>query len=84
MLRDTVGGDGGIDSGRIFTLEVAGEMLILGDSGGTVTLRDAGGIGTRGDGDVTVRAASCGGTMLGSAGFAMAISNISARSTMAC
>ena len=59
-------------------------MFTLGDAGGTVILGDAGGIVTHRDGGVTVRAAGYGGTMLGSAGFAMALSNILARSTMAC
>ena len=48
------------------------------------TLGDAGGIGTRGDGGVTVRTSDCGGMMLGSAELATALSNILARSTMAC
>ena len=59
-------------------------MFTLGDAGGTINLGDAGGIGTRGDISVTVRTAGCRVTMLGSAGFAMALSNISERSTMAC
>ena len=59
-------------------------MYTLRDAGGTVTLRDSGGIGTRGDGGVTIRTEGCGGKMLGSAGFAMALSNILARSMMAC
>ena len=75
----TVGSDGRLvafgDDGGVFTLR---------DAGGIVTLGDAGGIGSRRDGGVTVRTAVCGGVMLGSAGFAMALSNILARSTMAC
>ena len=74
----------GIDAGGIFTLGPDGVMLTFGDSGGTVTLGDAGGIVTRRDGDVIVRTAGCGGTMLGSARLAMSLSNILARSTMAC
>ena len=58
-------------------------MFNLGDAGGTVTLRDAGGIVTRRDGCVIVMTAGCRGTMMGSAGLAMALSNILARSTMA-
>ena len=75
MGRDTVGGDGGLDAGGIFT---------LGDAGGIVTLGDAGGIGTHSDGGVTFRNPGCGGTMMMSAGLAMVLSNILARSTMAC
>ena len=41
-----------------------------------VTLRDAGGIVTCRDGGVIVRTAGYGGTMMGSAGLAMALSNI--------
>ena len=43
-----------------------------------------GGMGTRGYGSVTVRTTGCGGMMLVSAGFVMALSNILAKSTMAC
>ena len=68
----------------IFTLRAAGGMFTLGDAGVNVTLGDAGGIGTRGDAGVTVRTAGFRGTILGSVGFAMALSNILARSTMAC
>ena len=75
MGRDAIGGDGGIDAGGIFT---------LGAAGGTVTVRDAGGTGTCRDGDVIIRTAGSGGTMLGSAGLAITLSNISERSTMAC
>ena len=67
----------------IFTLGAARGIFTIGDAGGTVPLRDAGGIGTLGGGGGTVRTTGCAGTMLGSAGFAMAFSNISARSTMA-
>ena len=59
-------------------------MFTLGDAGGTVTLGDAGGIFTRKDGGVIVWTAGCEGMMIGSAGLAMALSNILARSTMAC
>ena len=59
-------------------------MFTLGDDGITVTLREAGGIGTRRYGGVTVRATGCGGTMLGRAGLAMALSNNLERSTMDC
>ena len=59
-------------------------MFTLGDAGVTFTLGDSGGIVTRGDDGVTVRTASCGGAILGSSGFAMALSNSLARSTMAC
>ena len=62
----------------------AGGVLTLGDAGGILTLGDAGGIGTHGDGCVTVRNAGCRVTMLGGAGFAMALSNISVRSMMDC
>ena len=48
------------------------------------TLRDVGGIGTRGDGGATVRTAGCGGTMIGNAGLAMALSIFLERSVMAC
>ena len=37
-----------------------------------------------GNGGETVRTAGCGGKLMGSAGFAMALSNILARSTIAC
>ena len=84
MGRDTVRGDGGLDAGGIFTLGDDGGMFTLRDSGGTVTLRHAGGIVTHREGGVIIRNAGCGGTMMGSAGLAMALSNILARSTMAC
>ena len=42
MGRDTVGGDGGLDAGGIFTLGAAGGVFTLGDAGGFVTLGDAG------------------------------------------
>ena len=70
--------------GEFSPSDMLGGVFTLGDSGGTFTLEDAGGIGTRGDGSLTVRTAGCGGKILGSAGLAMAISNILARSTMAC
>ena len=82
--RDTVGGDGGLDVGGIFTLGADGGMFTLGDAVGTVTLGDAGGIFTRRGGGGIVLTAGCGGTMIGSAGLAMALSKILARSTMAC
>ena len=82
--RDTVGGDGGLDVGGIFTLAADGGMFTLRDAGGTVTLRDAGIIVTRrGDGGIFLNA-DCRGTMIGSAGLAMVLSKILARSTMAC
>ena len=84
MGRDTVGGDWGLDAGGIFTLGTDGGMFTLGDAGGTFTLGDSGGIVTRKDGGVIVRTAGCGGMMMGSAGLAMALSNILAMSTMAC
>ena len=59
-------------------------MFTLGDSGGTVTLGDAGGIVTRRGGGGIVLTADCGVTLVGSAGLAMALSKILARSTMAC
>ena len=59
-------------------------MFTLGDAGGTITLGDAGGIVTRRDGGVIVQTAGYGGTMIGSAGLAMALSKTLARSTMAC
>ena len=58
-VKDTVRGDGG--------------LVEFGDAEVIVILGDSGGIDTRGDGGVTVRTAGCGGTMLGSAGFAMAL-----------
>ena len=84
MGRDTVGGDGGLDAGVIFILGADGGMFTLRDTGETVTLGDAGGIVTRRDGGVIIWTAGCGGTMMGSAGLSMALSNILARSTMAC
>ena len=59
-------------------------MFTLKDSGGTVTLGDSGGIVARRDDGVVVWTAVCGGMMMGSAGLAMALSNILARSMMAC
>ena len=50
-------------------------MFTLGDAGGIITHRSGGGI---------FLTAGRGGTMIGSAGLAMALSNILARSTMAC
>ena len=50
--RDTVGGDGRLDVGGIFTLGVDGGMFTLRDAGGTATIRDAGGIVTHRDGGV--------------------------------
>ena len=81
---DTVGGDGGLSVGGIFTLGAGGGMFTLGDAGGTVTLGDAGGIVTRRGGGGTVLTEGCRGTMIGIAGLAMALSKILARSTMAC
>ena len=77
--RDTVGGNGGLDVGGIFTLRSDGGIFTLGDTGGTVTLRDAGGIFTRRDGGLFVQTEGCGGTLIGSAGLAMAISKTLAR-----
>ena len=82
--RDTVVGDGGLSVGGIVTLGAGGGMFTLGDVGGTVTLGDAGGIVTRRGGGGIVLTVSCGVTMIGSAGLAMALSNILARSTMTC
>ena len=59
-------------------------MFTLGDTGVTVTLRDAGGIFTCRGGGGIVLTADYRGTMIGSAGLAMALSKILARSTMAC
>ena len=59
-------------------------MFTLGDVGGTVTLGDAGGVVTRRGGGGIVLTAVRGGTLVGSAGLAMALSKILARSTMAC
>ena len=52
--RDTVGGDGGLDAGGLFTLGADGGMFTLRDAGGTVTFGDAGGIVTRRNGGVIV------------------------------
>ena len=82
--RDTVGGDGGLSVRGIVTLGDGEGMFTLRDSGGTVTLGDAGGIVTRRGGGEIVLTAGRRGTLIGSAGLAMAISNILARSTMAC
>ena len=84
MGRDTIGGDGGLDAGGIFTLGADEVMFTLGYAGGSVTLRDVGGGVTRRDGGVTVHTAGCGVTMMGSAFLAMVLSNILVRSTMAC
>ena len=59
-------------------------MFTLEDVGGTVTLGDAGGVFTWRGGGGIVLTAGRGGTLLGSAGLAMALSNILKRSTMAC
>ena len=59
-------------------------MFNLRDAGRTVTLGDAGGIVTRRDGVGIVRTTGCRGTMIGSAGLAMALLKILERSTMAC
>ena len=59
-------------------------MFNLGDAGVNITLVDSGGIGTFGDGGGTVRTAGFRVRMLVSAGSAIALSNISARSIMAC
>ena len=48
-------------------------MFTLGDAGGSVARRDA---------NVIVWTAGCAGTMIGSAGLAMAVSKILERSTM--
>ena len=75
--KDTGGFDGGLvafgDAEGIFTLGNSGGIITLRYAGGIITLGDAGGIVTRRDGGVTVRTAGCRGTMLGSAGFAMAL-----------
>ena len=59
-------------------------MFTLVDAGGNVTLGDAGGIVTRRVGGGIFLTAGRRGTLVGSAGLAMALSNILARSTMAC
>ena len=82
--RDTVGGDGGLSVREIVTLGDAGGMFTLRDAGGTVTLGDSGGIVTRRGGGGIFLTAVCGGTMIGSAGLAMALSKILERSMMAC
>ena len=81
---DTVRGDGGLSVGGSVTLGAGGEMFTLGAVGGTVTLGDAGGIVTHRGGGGIVLTAGHGGTLVGSAGLAMELSNILARSTMAC
>ena len=81
---DTVRGDGGISVGGSVTLGAGGGMFTLGDAGGTVTLGDAGVIVTRRGGGGIFLTAGRGGTLVGSAGLALLLSNISARSTMAC
>ena len=68
----------------MFTLGAAGGMFTFVDAGGNITLGDAGVIAPHRDGGVTAWTTGCRGTMLGSAGLAMALSNILARSTMAC
>ena len=73
--RDTVGSDGGLSVGGIVTLRAGGGMFTLGDAGGIVTRRYGSGI---------VLTAGCGVTMIGSAGLEMALSEILARSTIAC
>ena len=80
----TVRGDGGLSVRGSVTLGAGGVMFTLRDYGGTVTLRDSGGIVTCMGGGGIVLTAGFGGTMIGSAGLAMALSNILARSTMAC
>ena len=82
MGRDTFGGDAGLDAGGIFTLKDDGGMFTLQDAGGTVALGDNGGIVTCRDGGVIVRTSGCGKTMMGSAGLAMSLLNILARSTI--
>ena len=82
--RDTVGGDWGLSVGGIVTLGAGGGIFTIGDAGGTVTLGDTGGIVTRRGGGGIVLTVGCGGTMIGSAGLAMALSKILARSMMAC
>ena len=59
-------------------------MFTLGDVGGTVTLKDAGRIVTRRGGGGIVLAAGRRDTLVVSAGLAMALSKILARSTTAC
>ena len=59
-------------------------MFTLGDVGGTVTLGDVGGIVTLRGGGGIVLTSGRGGTLVGSAGLAMALLKILARSTMAC
>ena len=72
---DTVRGDGGLSVGGSVT---------LGAGGGMSTLRDAGEIFTHRVGGGIVLTEGCGGTMIGSAGLAMAISKMLERSTMTC
>ena len=81
---DTVIGDGGLSVGGSVTLGAGGGMFTLGDAGGTITLGDAGGIVTRRGGGGIVLTAGRGETLVGSAGLAMVLSKILARSTMAC
>ena len=81
---DTVIGDVGLSVGGSVTLGSGGGMFTLGDAGGTVTLRDAGATFTRRGGVGIVLTAGYGGTMIGSASLAIALSKILARSTMAC
>ena len=70
MGKVTLGGNGGI-----FT---------FGGTGGIVTLIGTGEIVTLIDNSGTVRTAGCGGTLMGSVGFVMSLSNILESSTMAC
>ena len=81
---DTVRGDVGLSVGGSVTLGAGGGMFTLGDAGGTVTLIDAGGNVTHRDGGGIVWTAGYGGTMIGSAGLAIDLSKILARSTMVC
>ena len=80
----TVRGDGGLYVGGSVTLGAGGGMFTLRDAGGNVTLGDSGGIVTRRGGGGLVLTAGRRGTLVGSAGLAMALSNILARSTMTC
>ena len=73
--RDTIIGDVGLSVGGSVTLGAGGVMFTLGDAGVIIMSRGGGGI---------VLTAGCGGTMIGSAGLAMALSNILEKSTMDC
>ena len=66
------------------TLRDIGGIVTLRDTGEIVTLGGTGGIFTLGDGGGTVRTSGCEGTLMRSAGFEIELSNILARSTMAC